>query len=135
MPPQKRIIVVDDEYLILEMLGEHLKIWDYEVLPFNDPEAAMTFFAQYHGDIDLAIIDLTMPGLTGDQMAAQMRAATPNLPIIVTTGYINRTDIEGNVSMVLYKPITKEELCEAIDQLIGPSQCVLEFSNKEVKPS
>jgi CheY-like chemotaxis protein len=80
----------------------------------------MAFFNENYSGIDLAIIDLIMPGMTGVQMAARIRRLEPDFPIIVMIGAIETDTIDHNVTRFLHKPIMKAELFEAIESLIGP---------------
>ena len=77
------VMVVDDEHMIEQMIEAHLKKKGYEHVSFHDALAAMEFFRDNYDNIGLAIIDLTMPALNGDEMAARMRVLAPKLPIII----------------------------------------------------
>jgi DNA-binding NtrC family response regulator len=64
------------------------------------------------------ISDLTMPGLTGAQLAVEMRQLRANLPVILSTGYLDRLDAEMasdlHVRELLIKPYTTEALANAV---------------------
>jgi len=112
-------MVVDDEHEIEQMMESQLEKSGYEHVSFHETVAAMEFFKENYSGIDLAILDLTMPGMGGDEMARQMCQLAPDLPILLMTGHLETRDADDNVSKVLHKPILKEELLEAIEGLIG----------------
>ena len=114
----KRILVVDDEELIDELLQQHLKRAGFETASFIDSREALAFVQNHPGDINLAIIDHNMPGLDGPQLARELRLVIPDLPIIIITGLLEERapDIPYRV---LAKPLTKEEFLEAVEEVIG----------------
>ncbi len=67
--------------------------------------------------IDLVLTDQAMPGMTGLQLAAQIRAAWPDLPIMLTTGYAELPD-RLNLPRVV-KPYGQDEIAAAIASLMG----------------
>ncbi len=115
----KRLLVLDDEQMIEQMIQVHLQRQGYEHVSFNDPIKAMAFFRQNYKGIDLAIIDLTMPAMTGGQVAQEMCEIAPTLPVILLTGRLE-ANVDGNVNKIIHKPFTKQELIEAVEKLIGP---------------
>ena len=119
-------MVVDDESMVEEIIEAHVGDLGCEHASFNDPLSAMAFFRHNYKNIDLAVIDLTMPGMTGNQMAQEMYEMAPDLPIILMTGYLTVDSINPNVSLLLHKPILKAELIEAMKRFLGPSMCVVE---------
>ena len=93
--------------MVEEMIEAHVGDLGCEHVSFNDPLSAMAFFRHNYKNIDLAVIDLTMPGMTGNQMAQEMYEMAPDLPIILMTGYLTVDSINLNVSLLLHKPILK----------------------------
>ncbi len=120
MRPEKQILVVDDEPMVEEIIKTHLENAGYENLCFENSLQAMLFFRQNRNRIDLAIIDVVMPIMTGDQMARKMYEIAPDVPIIAITGHCEFRKIENNIKKIIYKPFTREELIHAVEELIGP---------------
>ncbi len=79
-----RIVVVDDERMILEAWVEALG-QKYEVVSFSDAVAARLHFESH--DIDVALLDLRMPGMDGMALLAELRRVQPKAEVIVVTGH------------------------------------------------
>ncbi|MCK4413395.1 MAG: PAS domain S-box protein [Candidatus Eisenbacteria sp.] len=88
----ERILVVDDEEMIVDFVRRALERLGYEVLAFTDSTAALRAFRADPQLCDLVITDQTMPGTPGDALAKEMLAIRRDLPIILTTGYNDRID-------------------------------------------
>jgi DNA-binding NtrC family response regulator len=90
----ERILFVDDEAILAELGKELLGSIGYKVVTkTNSREALETFRADPRG-FDLVITDMTMPGLRGEELAREIIALRPGMPIILCTGYselINQT--------------------------------------------
>ncbi|MBI3973952.1 MAG: response regulator [Chloroflexi bacterium] len=73
------------------------------------------------GDFDLVITDRTMPGMSGDQVAAAIKRAAPGTPVILLTGYGDLMAASGEqppgVDLILAKPLTMSALRQAIARL------------------
>ncbi|MEW5722057.1 MAG: response regulator [Thermodesulfobacteriota bacterium] len=92
-PPQapatgsETILFVDDEPPLAQFVFEALSRLGYKVVTRTDPRQALADFQDRPEAFDLVITDMTMPHLTGEQMAARMLALRPDLPIILCTGF------------------------------------------------
>ena len=82
----QRILVVDDEESIAELIREQLTQYNYEITCFSDGASALAHFLKDIDRYDLVITDQAMPNLLGTEMARQMLKARPDLPIILCTG-------------------------------------------------
>jgi hypothetical protein len=82
-----RVLLVDDEPLIVELACEILQESGWTVLAHTDPHAALGRFQEDPGGIDLALIDLNMPGLGGVELAHSLLALRPRLPVVIATGF------------------------------------------------
>ena len=80
-----RVLVVDDEEAIRDLIAKTLTMADYEVNTASDGQAALD--ALKDADFDLLITDLRMPGMDGLTVIRQARRLSPSLPIIIITGY------------------------------------------------
>jgi two-component system response regulator PilR (NtrC family) len=80
-----RILVVDDDPFVAEMLAVILESDDYTVETAEDGEDALTRFAAAP-ETGLVITDMNMPGMTGLELIARIRAVTPGIPAILLTG-------------------------------------------------
>jgi CheY-like chemotaxis protein len=103
------------ERQMLERLG-------YRVNAHTKSPSALDVFVANPQTFDLVITDMTMPAMTGDQLAMNIRKAHRTIPIILCTGYNEKisseTAREIGISQFLTKPLTLEELARAIRQLL-----------------
>ena len=118
------IILVDDETQVLEVGSSILKNLGYNVISFNEPKAALVFLQQEES-VDLVITDLTMPGMSGIELAISMKTYSPKLPIMLWTGYkddIAFESLKNNlINRILQKPFNIEDLAQAVSQAINHS--------------
>jgi len=111
---RQTVLLVDDEAVVLAVVGELLAACGATVHRFADPAAASTWFATHGDEITLALLDGNMPGLTGWQLAVRLREARPELRIVAITGAA--TDEaraawnEAGVRDILHKPVTRAQL-------------------------
>jgi len=121
----ERIFVVDDDEMIVEMETLILESLGYQVTSrLNSVEALELFRTNPHA-CDLVITDLTMPHLTGDQLAREMIAINPSIPIIICSGFserIGRAQAKAmGIKEVLMKPITIAEMSAKVRKVLDAS--------------
>jgi len=130
IPPRarahERVMVVDDEEAIRSIVCELLSQVDYRPTAFANGLEAWRAFSAAPNDWDLLITDRTMPEMTGDQLVAKIVALRPELPIILCSGYRDRTTgdepPEGKGYRYLQKPVdVRLLLVEVADALSGRS--------------
>ena len=109
-----RIMLVDDERVVLDVVGQLLQSCGATVEPFDEPGKAAAWFAGNGLGIDLAILDGNMPGMTGWQLAAQLKEVRPELRIIALTGAATAEAqaawLASGITRVLQKPVTREQV-------------------------
>ena len=114
----ERVLFVDDEPQITNITRRTLERLGYRVLALGSATDALRTFRADPSAFDVVISDLTMPGLTGAQLAVEMRRLRANLPVILSTGYLDRLDAEMardlQVRELLIKPYTTEALANAL---------------------
>ncbi len=120
---QEKILLIDDDPLVLELTEEMLRQFGYDVIPVMDPKKALERFKESPGSFHLVITDMTMPGITGDILLKAIREIRPEIPVIITTGYHERMDEEMakkiGASRYLEKPFSMESLAEAVMDLLA----------------
>ncbi|MCG8638646.1 MAG: response regulator [Desulfobacterales bacterium] len=112
------ILVVDDELMIADMFRKSLKGMGYQVLAYTIASEAIAELIENEG-IDLLITDMTMPEMTGLELAERARKLRPDLPIILMTGFSEKIDPDEAEKMgfgFLYKPVGRQDLSLAIRQ-------------------
>jgi CheY-like chemotaxis protein len=124
------LLVAEDENEVRELFGAFLEELGYKVFLASDGEEALETFSAHHQAIDLVILDVLLPKLSGPKVYDQMRSLRPNLPCLFFTGYseeiVRRHFDQNSEIQVLRKPITFEELGrkvrEVLDQTNRPPQ-------------
>ena len=120
MTSSSRVILsVDDEAGVLYSRQKLLQSAGYDVLSAADGEQALDFFAS--APVDLVVLDYSMPGINGEQVARKIKANRPELPIILVSGL----DIEMETLSYVDSYFTKGEgpmaLLEKIAQFLRPA--------------
>jgi two-component system, cell cycle sensor histidine kinase and response regulator CckA len=114
----ERIMFVDDEAPVALACAGMLTHIGYDVTVFEKASNALARFTEAPGDFDLVITDLTMPDMTGTELAQGILARRPNMPILLTTGYSAGLTRAGALSQgiagVLQKPFAIESLAVAV---------------------
>ena len=81
------ILLVDDEELVLNLTKELLERLGYSVLPASSGSEALRIYQEQHGAIDLAILDVVMPGMNGADLYRRLRERDRVLKIMLSTGH------------------------------------------------
>jgi CheY-like chemotaxis protein len=114
--PQRRILVVDDEPLVCDAVKMMLDFDGHRVETASSGKEALAIMEK--GQFDLVITDFEMPVMKGDELAAAIKARSPNQPVVMITAYAEMLQASGNrltgVDLVLSKPFLLENLREAI---------------------
>ncbi len=120
-----RVLFVDDEKSLVKLHGQMLRRLGHEVTALTNSQEALESFRQTPQDFDLVITDMTMPGLTGTDMAKEMLRIRPEIPILLCTGFSESVDLEKareiGIRDMLMKPTMKGELEKAIQQALAGS--------------
>jgi CheY-like chemotaxis protein len=113
-PRPPRVLLVDDERGVREMLQEAVSSFGYDVTAAPSGAAALERFLQ--DPYDLVVTDLMMPGMSGWELAARLQAADARLPIVILTGFgANLEDEARRRGIVLmHKPAPLERLAATL---------------------
>ena len=113
-----RVLIVDDEPDMAECTKMILEDMGYEVLCRTDSTEALETFRENPRDFDIVVTDVTMPKMTGDDLARRLLEIRSDLPVVVCTGYNDVMDADTaaaiGVRRVLMKPVSSAELSTAI---------------------
>jgi CheY-like chemotaxis protein len=111
------ILLVEDEFLVRLFAIDALEDAGFRVLPAETAAAALETL-QAALDVRAAVIDMGLPDSPGDQLAAEVRALRPDLPIVIASGRSGRELREQFADQprvaVLVKPYTADLLIEAL---------------------
>jgi CheY-like chemotaxis protein len=118
----ERILLVDDEKIVLKAVQLILERLGYTVAAFADSLKALEIFRSAPEKFDLVISDMTMPGMTGDVLAKSIKKIQPEMPLILCTGFSERIDIQIGPDLqidgFLMKPVEKSKLAKTIRSLL-----------------
>jgi len=118
-----RVLVVDDEVSIRELLVKTLSLAEYAVDTADDGSTALSRLRDSAHTCDLAIVDLKMPGMDGLMLIRQIKQLRPDLPIIIITGYSTEVSaieaINLGVSGYLTKPFRVPQVLAAAAKALG----------------
>jgi nitrogen-specific signal transduction histidine kinase/ActR/RegA family two-component response regulator len=121
-PCCERILFVDDEMPIVTIGRRILERQGYKVTTQTSSIEALKLFSSHPDEFDLVVTDLTMPKLTGDQLARELKKIRPNIPVVLCTGYSKQIDekmaAEIGIKAFAYSPIVKKELTHTIRKVL-----------------
>ncbi|MBU4002631.1 MAG: response regulator, partial [Proteobacteria bacterium] len=118
----ERILFVDDEESIAEMAGEMLEKLGYEVISLQNSMEALDIFQKQHAKFNLVVTDLTMPFMSGEELAKEILSIRSDMPIIMCTGFSEVVSPEKakkiGVKEYIMKPFLHEELAATIRKVL-----------------
>ena len=118
------ILFVDDEAMLVDLSTQLLKRLGYSVTACTSSLEALARFQAAPADFDLVITDMTMPQMTGKELAAEMLKLRPGLPIILCTGFSEIITEEAakrvGIQAFIMKPIIMKELADTIRKILDP---------------
>ena len=120
----ERVLLIDDEEPVGEVGRRMLESLGYRVKLYRSGQEALNALQAAPQDYDLVITDLTMPYITGVQLARRAREIAPSLPVIIATGYGGRVpngELPPNVQMIIGKPFTRRDLALAARRALEPA--------------
>jgi CheY-like chemotaxis protein len=114
----ERVLFIDDEPTIVNMGRQILESLGYDVTIRTSSIEALELFKSQAGKFDIVITDLTMPQMTGEELAKKLIQIRPDIPVILCTGFSFRMDEKKAKDMgiraLISKPILKREIAETI---------------------
>ncbi|MBI1916701.1 MAG: PAS domain S-box protein [Planctomycetes bacterium] len=128
------VLVVDDEDLVRALAEAVLHRWGYRVLTACDGEEALAIFKQRRAEIDLVLLDYSMPKLTGLQVFQQMQQLDPQVCVIFSSGYAVDKDsdqlLAGGARAFLPKPYRADDLIRTVRHVLDQKSSAV-TSNSE----
>jgi len=109
------LLVVDDEELVRRSTSRLFTDLGYQVLEAADGRGCLELFAQRDGQVDLVVLDLSMPGLSGREVLRRLKAQRPQLKVIVFSGYAAKpAELAGLAAQIVEKPFSLRLLAEVV---------------------
>lgn len=114
----ERVMLVDDESSLCEASRAVLDASGYRVAAYTDPTRALDAFARAPHDVDIAITDLTMPNMSGTELARRLHALRPDLPVVLVSGIgcgLELAELRSlGVHALVSKPFKPSELAATV---------------------
>ena len=121
----ERILLVDDEPAIVKMETQMLERLGYDVTAWTGSMEALDGFMADPHKFDLIITDMTMPNMTGIQLANEIKAIRPDIPVIVCSGFSDQINQENSrelgIQGYVLKPVIRMEIAKLIREVLAIS--------------
>jgi PAS domain S-box-containing protein len=118
----ERVLFVDDEDIQVRAMNKLLKYLGYRVVGLSDGRKALEMFRRQPDAFDLAIMDQTMPHISGVDLAREILKIKPGLPLILCTGYSENLNEEEalatGIRALMMKPFSVKEIAETIRRVL-----------------
>jgi PAS domain S-box-containing protein len=118
----ERILAVDDEPPLVEMLQQMLSQLGYRVTTRTGSLDALALFRENPDAFDLVITDMMMPELTGTALARSIRSIRPDMPVVLLTGYSEQIDektaASEGIRAYALKPVIKHKLARLLREVL-----------------
>lgn len=133
----EHILLIDDEEQIIDIERQILERLGYQVTARTDSQEALEEFATLPDKYDLVITDMTMPKMTGDQLARKLIDIKPDIPVILCTGFNESITEEKALAMgidkFVMKPIVKDDLANTIRTVLDTPKALRNKCPSEIK--
>ncbi len=117
----KKILITEDEEVLREVFKDELTEEGYDVLEARDAKGTLDYLSKQK--VDLLILDIKLPDMSGLKLLERISKDYPTLPIIICTAYDTfKSDYEiwaGHIAGYIVKPVDLEVLKEKIGRIIG----------------
>jgi CheY-like chemotaxis protein len=112
------VLVVDDESVVRQTAKSALQRYGYTVLLAEDGQSGLDLFREMSGRVGVVLLDMTMPGISGEETLRQLQLIRSGVPVLLTSGYneveaIHRFAGKGLAGFI-QKPYTAVQLAEKI---------------------
>ncbi len=120
--PKALVLVIDDEPTVRTVTARALLSFGYAPLLADSGEAGLELVATRGAEIVAILLDLTMPGMSGEETLRAIHATFPDTPVVLMSGYdamqVGPLANDGAVKGFLHKPFMLEELRSALREVI-----------------
>jgi CheY-like chemotaxis protein len=120
------ILLVDDEDMVLNVAGDMIKTMGYTVMTASDGSTAVNTYRDQHQRIDLVMLDMVMPDMSGGDVFDEIKKINPQAKVLLSSGY----SLNGQASRIMergcngfiQKPFTLDEISTLLRQILGQSR-------------
>jgi len=121
-PGQGTILLIEDEEGVMRVCGTMLKRSGYRVLEARTASAAVGIVQTWDGHIDLALLDVLMPDMKGDELYPRLKEHRPGMKVLVCSGFSMegpaRRIMGAGAEAFIQKPFTKQDLLDKIHEVL-----------------
>lgn len=121
--PQKTILFVDDQPPVANAARDLLRLFGYEVFVANRGDEAIEIFRERSDEVNLIIFDLMMPDMGGEECLRRIREIRPDVPAVVSSGYVGDKNVEEvvrcEIQGILAKPFCPEALRAIVNKALA----------------
>ncbi|HTB93244.1 MAG TPA: PAS domain S-box protein [Candidatus Sulfotelmatobacter sp.] len=122
-PRSEHILYVDDEEALVFLATRLLERRGYRVSGFTNAVTAVRQFRENPAEYDAVVTDLSMPGMSGFELTEEIHRTRPEIPILLTSGYLQAEDQERAIALgireTIQKPATSEKLAGALEKILS----------------
>ena len=115
------ILVVEDDRPLRELLRLTLESCDYRVLAAADAAEALRLAEPPDPPIALLVSDVTLPGMSGPDLARRLAASRAGLKVLLLSGYSRADTLVGEETAFLEKPFRPRALAAKVREILGPA--------------
>jgi excisionase family DNA binding protein len=116
------VLVVDDEKAVRDVIVTALESRQRSVLAAASGEEALEIAKR--APVDLVLLDLSMPGMSGVDTFRELQALRPGLPVVIVTGYpdsdLMARALEIGPFTMIAKPVDLQQIQKAVERIVGP---------------
>jgi signal transduction histidine kinase/CheY-like chemotaxis protein len=108
------VLLADDNDMLRSLAATFLRRHGFQVLPAEDGRQALDLFRRENAQIDLVLLDLTIPRLSGLETLAQLRRVSPGVRVLLAGGHADPAELPEGVLGFVAKPYTERDLVQAV---------------------
>jgi signal transduction histidine kinase/ActR/RegA family two-component response regulator len=122
----EKILLVDDEKIVIDILQTMLENFGYQVTARTSSIEAFEAFQNNPDRFDLIITDMTMPNMTGKELASKIFSLNPEMPVILCSGFSELIDEESaramGIKAFIMKPVAIKQLAKTVREVLGKDE-------------
>ena len=125
-PRRQRLLVVDDDEAAVDLFRHFLVEDGYDVATAQSGFECLDVFVRNDAQFDLVLLDLTMPFMDGDETFRRLRIISPDVKVLLSTGFIQQKKLDSlfadGLTGFAPKPLLPHELLAAVGRIVRPQQ-------------